>query len=79
MEQKVDIQLKKLVENIEALESEKQEVSQQISEVYKEAKSSGFSVKVIKKIVAMRKLDDAELMEEEHLTQLYKEALNMSI
>ena len=40
MEEKVDLKLKRLVENIEKLEYEKKEISRQITEVYKEAKGS---------------------------------------
>ena len=60
MENKVKINLKQAVERIEKLEGEKREISQHISEIYKELKESGFETKIIKKIVAIRKIDEGE-------------------
>lgn len=74
---KVDLQLKQIVENIEASEREKQEISNQISEIYKNAKSANFCVKTIKKIIALRKKDEAERQEAEFMLQTYQESLGM--
>lgn len=74
---KVDLQLKRLIENIERLEDEKKEISNQISEIYKEAKGSGFDVKIMRKLIALRKMDNEDLQEQEYLLETYKEALGM--
>jgi len=79
MEEKIDIQLKKLIENIERLEDEKNEISNQISDVYKEAKGSGFNTKIMKKLIALRKKDKEELQEEDFLLKTYAEALQMEL
>lgn len=76
-EDKVDMQLKRIVENIESSERDKQELSRQISEIYKEAKAAGFDPKIIRKLVSMRKKDQDERQEEEYLLETYKEALGM--
>lgn len=73
----VDLKLKQFVENIEHLEAEKKEKSDEITAVYKEAKTAGFDVKIIRKIISLRKKDKNELEEEESLIEAYKEALGM--
>jgi len=75
----IDLHLKKIIESIELLESEKNEIAEQISEVYKEAKSGGFDAKIIRKIVAMRKKDAEELQEEKYLLETYKKAIGMKL
>lgn len=74
----VDLKLKKFIENIEALEVEKKEISNQISDTYKEAMTVGFDTKTMKRVVALRKLDQDERTELEQLTETYKEALGMA-
>ena len=74
----VDLKLKQYIENIEHLETEKKEISEQILAVYKEAKMCGFDPKILRKIISLRKKDINERMEEEHLIEVYKEALGMN-
>lgn len=73
----VDLKLKQVVENIEHLEMEKKEKSDEISAVYKEAKTMGFDIKIIRKIISLRKKNVNERQEEENLIEAYKEALGM--
>ena len=73
----IDLKLKQIVENIEHLEMEKKEKSDEISAVYKEAKTMGFDIKIIRKIISLRKKDVNERQEEESLLEAYKEALGM--
>lgn len=68
-------QLRSIVERIERLETEKAEVSEQIKEVYAEAKGNGFDAKSIRKVVALRKKDRARRQEEEAILDLYLSAL----
>jgi len=70
-------QLRAIVERIERLEEEKKEVSEQIKEVYAEAKGNGFDAKTIRKIVALRKKKPEERSEEEAMLELYMNALGM--
>ena len=70
-------QLKAFIDRIEKLEEEKAEIANDIREVYLEAKSGGFDSKIIKKIVAMRKQDDAKRKEEQALLAVYMDALGM--
>lgn len=70
-------QLKAFVERIERLEEEKAGVAGDIKDVYSEAKSSGFNVKAIRKIVSIRKMDQEKRREEEAILEIYMQALGM--
>lgn len=69
--------LKSFIERIERLEEEKGTLAADIKDVKAEAKGSGFDVKIINAIVKLRKLDSADLAEQETLIDLYKSALGM--
>lgn len=70
-------QLESIVERIEHLEEEKASISEGIKEVYAEAKGVGFDPKVLRKIIADRKLERDERAEIKALYDLYAQALNM--
>jgi uncharacterized protein (UPF0335 family) len=70
--------LKSFVERIERLEEEKKNLITDTREVYAEAKSSGFDTKTIRKVVALRKLDQSERQEQEALLDTYLRALGES-
>ncbi len=69
--------LKKYIEGIEGYEEQKKEIANSIKEIFDEAKSAGFDVKTMRKIISMRKLDKIKLEEQEFLLETYKEALGM--
>jgi uncharacterized protein (UPF0335 family) len=71
-------QLKFFIERIERLEEEKRALSDDIKEVYAEAKGTGFDPKIMRQIIKIRKMDKEELDEEESLLDGYKQALGMS-
>ena len=50
-------QLKAFVERVERLEEEKKTISDDIKDVYAEAKAVGYDVKALRTIVRMRKQD----------------------
>ena len=70
-------QLRSFVERIETLDDEKDQVAATIKDVYTEAKGTGFDVKVLRRIVAIRKKDRAKLMEENAILDLYAVALGI--
>ena len=70
--------LKGFVERLERLIEEKQALMDDIKDVYAEAKANGFDTKILKKIIAIRKLSRDERMETETLLDLYLAALGMS-
>tara|TARA_B100001094_G_C17882044_1_gene647357 strand:- start:324 stop:569 length:246 start_codon:yes stop_codon:yes gene_type:complete len=67
--------LKSFIDRIERLEDEKKNLLADIREVYSEAKSDGFDSKIMRKVVAVRKLDDIERNEQEALLDTYLKAL----
>jgi len=71
-------QLRAFVERVERLEEEKRTISEDIKEVYAEAKGNGFDVKVLRQIVRIRKQDAAERQEQEAILDLYMHALGMA-
>lgn len=69
--------LRQTVAKIERLEEEKKEVADQIKDVYAEAKAVGFDTKILRKIIAYRKRDRAEIEEEEMVFECYASALGL--
>ena len=70
-------QLRAFIERIERMEEEKKAISDDIKEIYAEAKGNGFDTKVLRQIIRIRKQDHAERMEQEALLDLYMSALGM--
>ncbi len=70
--------LRSFIERIERLEEEKAATGTDIKEVYAEAKGNGFDVKIMRMIVALRKLDSADRAEQESILELYKTALGLN-
>jgi len=71
-------QLRAFVERIERLEEEKKAISDDIKDVYAEAKGNGYDVKVMRQVVRLRKQDNNERQEMEALLDLYLHALGMA-
>ena len=67
--------LKSLIERIERYEEDKAVISNDLKEVYAEAKGEGFDVKIVRKVVRLRKQDSAKRQEEEALIDLYISAI----
>jgi uncharacterized protein (UPF0335 family) len=70
-------QLKAIIERIERLEEEKKTISDDIRDVYAEAKGNGFEVKALRTIVRLRKQDADERREHETILETYLHALGM--
>lgn len=69
--------LRSLIERIEKLEEDKKEISTDIREVFAEAKSAGFDVKIMRAILKLRKMDAADRDEQEFLLETYRKALDI--
>jgi uncharacterized protein (UPF0335 family) len=70
-------ELRQFVERYERLEAERRDLADQMKEVMAEARGRGYDARVLKKLIALRKRDSAEVSEEEALLDLYKQALGM--
>ena len=57
-------QLRSIIERIERLEEERKGLADNIKDVFAEAKSAGFDVKVIRQILSIRKKEPAEVEEQ---------------
>jgi uncharacterized protein (UPF0335 family) len=68
-------QLRAIVERIERIEEDVKALNADKSEIYKEAKGTGFDPKIIRLLVAERRKDESELSETESLLELYRDAL----
>ena len=70
-------QLRSVIERIERLEEEKKTISDDVRDVYVEAKGNGYDVKALRTIVRMRKQDAGERAEQEMVLETYMQALGM--
>lgn len=70
-------ELRSFIERYETLEAEKKDIADQQKEVMAEAKGRGYCPKVMKKLIAERKREPADISEEEAILTLYREALGM--
>ena len=75
--QKRDDKLKSFIERLESLSEEKNNINFDIKEVFSEAKSSGYDITIMRKILALRKMDIDERLEQETLLKTYKNALGI--
>lgn len=70
-------QLQAIVQRIERLEEDKAAIAGDIKEVYAEAKANGFDTKILRKVIALRKKEAAERVEEQAILETYMGALGM--
>ena len=69
--------LKSFIERIERLEEERKALSNDIKEVFAEAKGNGFDTKIMRQVIRLRRMDKDDLDEQEALIDVYKRALGM--
>jgi uncharacterized protein (UPF0335 family) len=70
-------QLKSYIEKIERLEEEKAAIAADIRDVFAESKGNGFDVKVMRQVLKLRKMNRADVVEQEQLLDIYMQALGM--
>lgn len=70
-------ELKQFVERVEHLETEKKAISDDVRDVYAEAKGRGFDVTALRALIRLRAKEPQEREEEEAMLELYKSALGM--
>jgi uncharacterized protein (UPF0335 family) len=69
--------LRSLVDRIERLEEERKALGSDIRDIYAEAKSAGFDIKVLRQLIRLRKQEPADVEEQETLLDVYRRALGM--
>ena len=72
-----DDQLRLFIERIERLEEEKKGISDDVRDVYSEAKGQGYDAKFMRQIVRLRKMSQQDRQEMETILDLYKAALGL--
>jgi uncharacterized protein (UPF0335 family) len=71
-------QLRAIVERIEHVEEEIKALAEAKKEIYQEAKSNGFDVKIIREVIRLRKQDPKERDELEILLEEYWQAIKQA-
>lgn len=69
--------LRSLIERIERLQEEAQGIASDIRDIFAEAKSAGFDVKIMRECIKQRKMNAADRDEQEYLLETYKKALDI--
>ncbi|WP_374412709.1 DUF2312 domain-containing protein [Novosphingobium colocasiae] len=77
MAAETDDRLRLLIERVERLEEEKKGVSDDIRDVYAEAKAVGYDAKAMRQVVRLRKMKPDDRREMETILDLYKSALGL--
>lgn len=72
-----DDRLRLLIERVERLEEERKGISDDVRDVYNEAKAVGYCPKTMRKVVAIRKLKPDDRREAEMILDTYKNALGI--
>ena len=70
-------ELRLLIERVERLEEEKKSISDDIKDVYGEAKARGYDTKIMKQIVRLRKMEKHARDEADALLDTYRAALGL--
>ena len=69
--------LRSIIDRSERLEEERKALGSDIKDIYSEAKSAGFDVKVLRQLIRIRKQEPAEIEEQETLLDVYRRAIGM--
>lgn len=69
--------LRSLIERIEHLEEEKKDISNDIRDIFAEAKAAGFDIKAMRAILKLRKMNALDRDEQEAMIEIYRKALDM--
>lgn len=68
--------LRSIVARVERLQDERDEVNEQIKEVLREAKGSGFDVKVLRIVLRRRKMKPHVRAEQDEMVEMYESQTN---
>jgi uncharacterized protein (UPF0335 family) len=70
-------ELRQFIERWEREEAEKKDHAEAQKEIMAEAKARGYDTKAMRKVIALRKRDKADVAEEEAVVEMYREALGV--
>ena len=69
--------LKQCIQQIEHGECEKQDAADHIKDIYDRLKGEGFDVKIVRQVIKRRKMDAAEVNEQDEMLELYEKAVQV--
>ena len=72
-------ELNLLFERIETMEAQKKELGEDIKDVFLEAKSRGYDVKIMRHVLRLRAMDPDKRQEERYLVDTYASALGLDL
>jgi uncharacterized protein (UPF0335 family) len=70
--------LRQFIERVERLEEERKGISDDIRDVYAEAKANGYDTKIMRMIVRLRKMETHTRQEQDALLDTYRAALGIA-
>lgn len=73
-----DEQLRLFFERLDRLEEEKKGISDDINDVYSEAKSQGYDAKIMREVRRLAKMKPEDRQQMEALIDIYKSAMGMA-
>jgi uncharacterized protein (UPF0335 family) len=79
MTEATDDRLRLLIERIERLTEERKGISDDIKDVYSEAKATGYDAKIMRRVIALRKMNADDRNEIAALLETYGAALGMDL
>jgi uncharacterized protein (UPF0335 family) len=68
-------QLRLFIERVERLEEEKKGISDDIRDVYSEAKANGYDPKIMRMVVRLRKMESHTRQEQDAILETYRTAI----
>ena len=71
-------QLRLFIERIERLEEEKKGISDDVRDVYAEAKANGYDPKIMRMLVRVRKMENHPRQEQDAVLETYRQALGLA-
>ena len=71
--------LRLLIERVERLSEEKKAISDDIKDVFAEAKAVGYDAKIMREIIRLRKMKPDDLKERNALLQTYADELGLDL
>jgi len=66
-----------LIERIERLNEEKKALSEDIKEVFAEAKGAGYDVKAMRAVIKLRSINPSDRQKQEYMIDVYKKAVGL--
>jgi uncharacterized protein (UPF0335 family) len=71
-------QLRLFIERIERLEEEKKGLTDDVRDVYSEAKANGYDPKIMRMVVRLRKMEAHTRQEQDAILETYRSALGLA-